>query len=138
MKIYQDFIKLETKRNFEYINITNEIERIVEKSGIKNGMVFVNALHNTASVIIQEDESTIHQDTKEITEELIPFDREYHHSYEGNVNATSHIKNQFLGNSNLAVPVKDSRLVLGTWQQIFFLELLEPRRRRVLVTVIGE
>ncbi len=138
MKFYRDVLELRTQKNFQYINITDKIEDVVIKSGIKDGMVFVNATHNTATVIIQEADSTIHGDTKEIIEELIPFDRKWRHSYEGNVNATSHIKNQLLGNSNLSIPVKDGRLVLGTWQQIHFLELLEPRRREVIVTVIGE
>ncbi len=138
MKVFQDSIELETRENFEYINITKKVQDIVERSKVKDGMVFVNSLHNTASVIIQENDPTIHEDTKMIAEELIPFEKDYKHSYEGNVNATAHIKNQFVGNSNLAIPIKNGKLVLGTWQQIFFLELLEPRRREVLVTVIGE
>jgi secondary thiamine-phosphate synthase enzyme len=138
MKFYRDTIELRTGKYFQYINITDKVEDIVSKSGIKDGMVFVNALHNTATVIIQEDDSTIHEDTKDIMEELTPLKREYRHSYEGNINATSHIRNQMLGNSNLAIPVEDGRLVLGTWQQIFFLEILEPRSRKVVVTVIGE
>jgi secondary thiamine-phosphate synthase enzyme len=138
MKFYRDTIELRTEKYFQYINITDRVQDIVSKSGIKDGMAFVNALHNTATVIIQEDDSTIHEDTKDIMEELTPLKREYRHSYEGNVNATSHIRNQMLGNSNLAIPVEDGKLVLGTWQQIFFLEILEPRSRKVIVTVIGE
>lgn len=138
MKFYRDVLELRTQGYFQYINITGKIQDIVNKSKIKEGMVFVNAGHNTATVIIQEDDSTIHEDTKEIVEELIPLDRKYRHSYEGNINATSHIKNQLLGNSNLTIPVKDGKLILGTWQQIHFLELLEPRRREVTVTIIGE
>lgn len=87
---------------------------------------------------MQEADSTIHEDTKEIITELIPMDRNYEHSYEGNANATSHIKNQMIGNSNLTVPVEDGKLSLGTWQQIFFLELLEPRRRKITITIMGE
>jgi len=138
MKFYRDYIELSTKGYFQYINITGKIQEIVNKSKIKDGIVFVNAAHNTATVIMQEDDSTIHEDTKEIITELIPMDRDYRHSYEGNVNATSHIKNQMIGNSNLTVPVEDGKLVLGTWQQIFFLELLEPRRRKITITIMGE
>ncbi len=138
MKFYRDVLELRTEKNFQYINITDRIEDVVKKSKIKEGMVFINATHNTATVIIQEADSTIHEDTKEIVEELIPFDRKWRHSYEGSVNATAHLKNQLIGNSNLSIPVKDGSLVIGTWQQIHFLELLEPRRRKVIVTVIGE
>lgn len=138
MKFYRDTIELKTQRNFQYINITNKVQDIVNKSKIKEGIVFVNATHNTATVILQEDDSTIHEDTKEIIEKLIPLNREYRHDYEGVINATSHIKNQIIGNSNLTIPVKDGKLLLGTWQNIFFLELLEPRSRRVVVTVIGD
>ena len=138
MKFYRGIIELKTERYFQYVNLTDRIQNVVNESGIKDGMVFVNALHNTASVIIQEDDSTIHEDTMDIMEELTPLKREYRHSYEGNVNATSHIRNQMLGNSNLTIPLKDGKLVLGTWQQVFFLELLEPRNGKVVVTVIGE
>jgi len=138
MKFHRGTIELKTQRNFQYINITDKVQEIVNKSKIKEGIVFVNAAHNTATVILQEADSSIHEDTKEIIEELIPFDRNYRHSYEGNVNAASHVKNQILGNSNLTIPVKNGELYLGTWQQVFFLELLEPRTREVIVTVIGE
>jgi secondary thiamine-phosphate synthase enzyme len=138
MKFYRGTIELKTQRNFQYINITDKVQDIVNKSKIKEGIVFVNCAHNTATVILQEADSSIHEDTKEIIEELIPLDKDYRHAYEGNVNATSHIKNQLLGNSNLTIPVKDGELFLGTWQQVFFLELLEPRMRKVIITVIGE
>jgi secondary thiamine-phosphate synthase enzyme len=138
MKFYRGTIELKTQRNFQYINITDKVQDIVNKSKIKEGIVFVNCAHNTATVILQEADSSIHEDTKEIIEELIPFDRNYRHSYEGNVNAASHVKNQILGNSNLTIPVNDGELFLGTWQQVFFLELLEPRMRKVIITIIGE
>lgn len=138
MKFYRDAIELKTQRNFQYINITDKLQEIVDKSKIKEGIIFVNAAHNTATVILQEADSSIHEDTKEIIEELVPFNRNYRHSYEGNINAASHLKNQLLGNSNLTIPVKGGTLYLGTWQQVFFLELLESRRREVIVTVIGE
>jgi secondary thiamine-phosphate synthase enzyme len=85
----------------------------------------------------KSDELTT-EEWKKIITELIPMNRDYEHSYEGNVNATSHIKNQMIGNSNLTIPVEGSRLSLGTWQQIFFLELLEPRRRKITITIMGE
>jgi secondary thiamine-phosphate synthase enzyme len=138
MKFYRDIIELKTQKYFQYINITDKVQDIVNKSKIKDGIVFVNVAHNTATVILQEADSSIHEDTKEIIEELIPLDKNYRHDYEGKVNATSHIKNQIMGNSNLTIPVKDGNLVLGTWQQVFFLELLESRKREITVTIMGE
>lgn len=138
MKFFRETIELNTKKSFQYINISDKVQDIVNKSKIKDGIVFVNTAHNTATVILQEADSSIHEDTKEIIEELIPLDRNYRHAYEGNLNATSHIKNQLIGNSNLTIPVKDGQLALGIWQQVFFLELLEPGRREITVTVIGE
>jgi len=138
MKFFKETIELDTKKNFQYINITEKVQDIVNKSKVKDGIVFVNCAHNTATVILQEADASIHEDTKEIIEELIPLNRNYRHSYEGNENATSHIKNQLLGNSNLTIPVKNGQLSLGTWQQVFFLELLEPRRREIIITIIGE
>jgi len=138
MKFHRDVLELKTQKYFQYINITERVQDIVDKSKIKEGIVFVNAAHNTATVIMQEQDSTIHEDTKDAIDDLISLDRDYRHAYEGNLNAASHIKNQIIGNSNLTIPVKDGKLVLGTWQQLFFLELLEPRRREVTVTIIGE
>jgi len=138
MKFFRDVIELGTQRYFQYINITDKIQNIVNKSKINDGMVFVNSAHNTATVIMQEADSTIHEDTKEIVDGLIPMNRKYKHSYEGNINATAHIKNQLIGNSNLTIPVKDGKLVLGTWQQVFFLELLESRNRKIIISIIGE
>jgi len=137
MRIFQETLELKTKRSFQYINITDRIQDIVNKSKIKQGMAFVNTPHNTATVIIQEDDPSIHEDTKLVVEDIVPLEREYLHSYEGNINATSHIKNQILGNSNLCIPIKDGKLMLGVWQQIFFVEFLEGRSRKVVITIMG-
>ncbi|MFH8108909.1 MAG: secondary thiamine-phosphate synthase enzyme YjbQ [Candidatus Aenigmatarchaeota archaeon] len=137
MKIFQKTISIKTKKTNEFIKITDEVEEIVEESEIKNGMVFVNALHNTAALIIQEYDESIHRDLIKFFEKILPLEEKYFHDYEGNINATAHIKSNLL-KTFLTIPIKEGKLFLGTWQDIFFVELFESRERKVFVTVIGD
>lgn len=137
MRIFRKSILIKTKRMNDFINITSEIEKVVNDSKIKNGIVFVNSLHNTAALIMQEDDSTIHRDLVNMFEKITPLKEKYEHDYEGNENATAHLKTNLL-TSNLTIPLADNKLVLGTWQQIFFIEFFRPRQREVIITVIGE
>ena len=137
MKIFYKEVEVKTERRNQFIRITEKIEKVVEESGIRKGVVLLSSPHNTATILIQEDDKSVHRDIIKILEKNVPLNEEYEHSYEGNENATAHIKCNLLGGS-LIVPVQNGKMMLGTWQDIFFLELFEPRRRRVLVTVIGE
>jgi secondary thiamine-phosphate synthase enzyme len=137
MKIFQKTLVLKTKGIHDFIKITENVQNVVKESKIKNGMVFINALHNTAALIIQEYDPTIHTDLIKILEKIVPLKEKYSHNYEGNENATAHIKSNLL-KTFLTIPLKDGELVLGTWQNIFFVELFESREREVLVTIIGE
>ena len=109
----------------------------MKESKIKNGMVFVNALHNTAALIIQEYDESIHKDLIKFFEKILPLKEKYFHDYEGNLNATAHIKSNLL-KTFLTIPLREGKLLLGTWQNIFFVEMFEARERIVSVTVIGE
>lgn len=137
MKIFQKTIKLRSKKANEFIKITDEVEKVVKESKIKDGMVFVNALHNTAALIIQEYDESIHKDLVKFFEKILPLNEKYFHDYEGNLNATAHIKSNLL-KTFLTIPLKEGKLLLGTWQNIFFVEMFEGREREVSVTVIGE
>ena len=137
MKVETDFIEVGSHRRGEYIDITHEVEKIVERSEVKNGIVCLHELHTTAALTIQENDRSIHEDTAEILDHLIPLHRNYRHDYEGNENATAHIKNQFFG-SNLTLPVINGKIALGTWQSIFLVELFEARKRRIAVCVMGD
>lgn len=137
MKVFQKSLPLRTKKLYDFVNITSGVQKAANKSKTKNGIVFVNSLHNTAAVIIQEADSTIHKDLINALEKLVPMDAKYAHDYEGNINATAHLKANLLG-SSISVPLENGKLVLGTWQQLFFVELFEPRQRKVFATVIGE
>jgi secondary thiamine-phosphate synthase enzyme len=137
MKIFQKTLVLKSKGINDFIKITDRVEDVAKESKIKNGMVFVNTLHNTAALIIQEYDPTIHMDLTKILEKIVPIKEKYSHDYEGNENATAHIKSNLL-KTFLTIPLKEGKPVLGTWQNIFFVELFESREREVLVTIIGE
>jgi len=137
MKVFQKIISVQTKQLNEFIKITDDVKKIVSESKIKNGMAFVNSLHNTAAVIIQENDSTIHRDLINTLGKIVPLKGKYEHDFEGNENATAHIKSNLLGTS-VTVPLENNKLLLGTWQDVFFIELFETREREIIVTVIGE
>jgi secondary thiamine-phosphate synthase enzyme len=137
MRVYQSEIKIKTRNVYDFIDITESVEKEVEKSKIKNGMIFLNSLHNTACLIIQENDETIFDDMKKFFDKILPLNEKYSHSYEGSVNATAHLKSNLLSQS-ITLPIKNGNLVLGTWQRIIFVELFEPRERTVFVTILGE
>jgi secondary thiamine-phosphate synthase enzyme len=137
MRVYQSEIKIKTKNAYDFIDITEGVEKEVEKSKIKNGMIFLNSLHNTACLIIQENDETIFEDMKKFFDKILPLNEKYSHSYEGSLNATAHLKSNLLSQL-ITLPIKNGNLVLGTWQRIIFVELFEPRERTVFVTILGE
>mgnify|MGYP000101677162 CR=1 FL=1 len=137
MKIYQNEIKLKTKCANDFLDITKEVEEEVRNSKVKNGMVFLNSLHNTACMVIQENDETIFEDMKKFFDRILPLSEKYSHNYEGSLNATAHLKSNLLSQS-VAIPIKDGKLVLGVWQRVIFIEFFEPRERTVFITIIGE
>ena len=137
MGIFRKSIKINTNGLNNFVNITENVIDVIKQSKIKNGMVFINSLHNTAALIMQEDDSTIHRDLVNTLENIVPLKGEYEHNYEGNENAAAHLKTNLLA-SNLTIPLENGKLVLGTWQQIFFIEFFEPREREIVVTIVGE
>jgi len=137
MKVFQKTIDVKTKGLNDFVLITSQIQKIVDETKISDGMVFANALHNTAALILQEDDPTIHSDLVNILEKEVPMNKKYLHNYESNENATAHLKSNLLGTS-VTIPLKNGELVLGTWQDVFLVELFEPRERKIVVTIIGE
>lgn len=138
MKVYTRIIRLSTNKRFELIDITHEVERIVEESGVKNGIVLVFAPHATAAIIANEHESGLIEDIltkiKELTE---PGSTKWRHNIIDD-NAHAHIGSALIG-ADKVFPIIDGRLVRGTWQNIFLVEMDGPRtRRHVVVTVLGE
>lgn len=139
MKSYRKelWFKVPTRRAL--INITRQVREALEESGIQEGLCLVNAMHITASVFINDDESGLHQDYEDWLEELAPHApiEQYRHNRTGEDNADAHLKRQVMGREIL-VAVTQGRLDFGPWEQIFYGEFDGRRRKRVLVKIIGE
>ncbi len=135
--IYTRELRFSTDGEIDLVDITSEVERVVEESGIKNGQVLVFVPGATGAIVTIEHESGLLEDFKRALRELIPKGAGYLHDRIDD-NAHSHLRATLLGASE-CFPVVDGRLVRGTWQQIFFVELdVRPRHRRVIVQVVGE
>jgi len=139
MKVFQEEIRFKTKREADIVDISDDVRGVVERSGIRNGVAHVFAIGSTAAITTMEYEPGLKEDLPNALERIAPRDAEYkHHLRWGDYNGHSHVRASILGPS-LSVPVKDGDLVLGTWQQIIFVELdVRARNRRVLVTIMGE
>ncbi len=137
MPVYHDEIIISTSKRFELIDITDRVEEIVEKSGIRNGICLVFAPHATAAIVANEHEWGLLQDILNRIKELFPPDKGWLHNRIDD-NAHAHVGSAIIG-ADRVFPVINGRLVRGTWQNIFVVEMDGPRsRRRIIVTVIGE
>jgi len=139
MKSLTEYLWFNTPHRRDYINITDTVEELVRKSGVKEGLCLVNAMHITASVFINDDEPGLIEDFDEFLEELAPHEpvSKYHHNRTGEDNADAHIKRQIMGR-DVVVAITNGKLDLGPWEQIFYGEFDGRRRKRVLVKIIGE
>ncbi len=138
MESYRKELWFQTRKRREYLNITPQIEECLKESGIKEGLCLVNAMHITASVFINDDESGLHADFEKWLEKLAP--EKPHNQYNHNGaedNADAHLKRQIMGRE-VVVAVTDGKLDFGPWEQIFYGEFDGMRRKRVLVKIIGE
>ena len=139
MKSLTEYLWFETKNRRDYINITDEVEKIVKRSGVKEGLCLVNAMHITASVYINDAESGLIQDYDEWLEKLAPHEpvSQYRHNLTGEDNGDAHLKRQIMGRE-VVIAITNGKLDLGPWEQIYYGEFDGMRRKRVLVKVIGE
>ena len=140
MKTLTEEIWMEVPQRRAIVSLHEEVERLVAESGVREGMVLVNAMHITASVFINDNESGLHRDYDKWLEELAPFDasqQRYHHNRTGEDNADAHHKRQIMGRE-VVVAITEGRLHLGPWEHIFYYEFDGRRRKRVLVKIIGE
>jgi secondary thiamine-phosphate synthase enzyme len=138
MKSFRKELWFNTENRVEFINITDEVENCIKESGIKEGFALCNAMHITASVFINDDESGLHHDFETWLEKLAPHDpvSKYNHNV-AEENADGHMKRQIMGRE-VVVAVTGGRLDFGPWEQIFYGEFDGKRRKRVLVKIIGE
>jgi secondary thiamine-phosphate synthase enzyme len=139
MKSYTKYLTFNTRSRREYINITNTIETLVKKSGIKEGLCLVNAMHITASIFVNDNENGLIKDFDDFLEELAPHEPtdHYRHNSTGEDNGDAHIKRTIMGRE-CVVAVTNGRLDFGPWEQIFYGEFDGMRPKRVLVKIIGE
>ena len=138
MKSYRKELWFDTSKRRELINITHEVQNEIDLSGIKEGLVLVNAMHITASVFINDDESGLHQDYEKWLEGLAPekpYSQYKHNTYEDNADA--HLKRTIMGRE-VVVAVTKGKLDFGPWERIFYGEFDGKRKKRVLVKIIGE
>jgi secondary thiamine-phosphate synthase enzyme len=139
MKSFAEYLVFNTERRLELLNITSQVEELVQKSSIREGLCLVNAMHITASVFINDDESGLHADFEEWLEGLAPHEpvSKYRHNRTGEDNADAHLKRTIMGRE-VVVAITGGRLDFGPWEQIFYGEFDGRRRKRVLVKIIGE
>jgi len=139
MKSLTEYLWFNTQTKRAYINITPQIEDLVKKSRVKEGLCLVNAMHITASVFINDDEDGLRKDFDQWLEKLAPHGpvSGYAHNLTGEDNADAHIKRQLMGREVVAA-ITDGKLDFGPWEQIFYGEFDGMRRKRVLVKIIGE
>jgi secondary thiamine-phosphate synthase enzyme len=140
MKSHTEYLTLNIPSKMAFQNITPQVQAAVNKSGVKEGLVLVNAMHITASVFINDDERGLHHDFGVWLEQLAPFNPDpnhYHHNRTGEDNADAHMKRQVMGRE-VVVAVTEGRLDFGPWESIFYGEFDGRRRKRVLVKIIGE
>jgi secondary thiamine-phosphate synthase enzyme len=139
MKSLTEHLWFEVPKRRGFINITDTVEELVRKSGVREGLCLVNAMHITASVFINDAESGLLQDYEDWLEELAPHEptSQYRHNNTGEDNADAHLKRQVMGRE-VVVAITNGKLDFGPWEQIFYGEFDGRRRKRVLVKVIGE
>ncbi|MCG9967007.1 secondary thiamine-phosphate synthase enzyme YjbQ [Pelotomaculum terephthalicicum JT] len=137
MKSSTEYLTFNTRKHREYINITGPVEDVVKKSGVKEGLVLVSAMHITAGVWVNDDEPGILSDIDEWLEKLAPFREDYRHHRTGETNGDSHLKNLLVG-CQVTLPVTNGKLDLGPWQQVFYAEFDGRRNKRLVIKVIGE
>ncbi|MBI5637059.1 MAG: YjbQ family protein [Nitrospinae bacterium] len=137
MKAATEYFFFNTSRKREYIDITDKVEAVLKKSGIKEGMILVSAMHITAGVYVNDAEDGLIQDMDAWLEKLAPFNIDYLHHRTGETNGDAHLKS-LLVHHQVIVPVTDGRLDFGPWQRVFYAEFDGQRKKKVIVKVMGE
>ena len=139
MKSLTEYLTFNVQSRRGFVNITTDVRKIIQKSGVKEGICLVNAMHITASVFINDDESGLHQDYERWLEDLAPHEpiSKYEHNKTGEDNADAHLKRQIMGRE-VVIAITNGQLDFGPWEQIFYGEFDGRRSKRVLVKIIGE
>jgi secondary thiamine-phosphate synthase enzyme len=131
------YLWFDTKRHREFINITDEVDQFVARSGVKEGFALISAMHITAGVYVNDAESGLISDIEEWLEKLAPYRKDYRHHATGESNGDAHLKSLLI-HHEVIVPVTEGKLDLGPWQQIYYAEFDGQRRKRVIFKILGE
>jgi len=138
MKSHTEYLWMNTSERYEIVNITSQVEAAIKKSGIKEGLCLVNAMHITASVFINDNESGLHEDFLKWVEKLAPYGVDkYQHNLTGEDNGDAHLKRTIMGRE-VVVAITAGKLDFGPWEKIFYGEFDGQRKKRVLIKIIGE
>jgi secondary thiamine-phosphate synthase enzyme len=139
MKVKTDYLTFNTKKRIDFINITQEVRKVIKESQIREGLCLVNAMHISASIFINDNESGLHYDFENWLEKLAPHDpiEYYRHNDTGEDNADAHLKRQIMGRE-VVVAITNGNLDFGPWEQIFYGEFDGQRSKKILIKVIGE
>lgn len=138
MKSHTEHLVLNTKERVELVNLTPDVERILAKSGVQEGLCLVNAMHITASVFINDEEKGLKEDFKQWLEDLVPEDvTKYRHNLTGEDNGYAHLRRTIMGRE-VVVAVTKGKLDFGPWEQIFYGEFDGQRPKRILIKIIGK
>jgi len=137
MKSFTEYLYFQTEKRREYHNITPKVQDALSKSGVQEGMVLVSAMHITAGVWVNDDESGIISDIDEMIDTIAPFGKNYRHHRTGEDNGDAHLKS-ILVHNQVVLAITDGKLDLGPWQQVFYAEFDGRRRKRAIIKIIGE
>ena len=137
MRIHNDYMTVQTRDKREFLNITPNIKAAVEKSGIREGVVFVSSLHSNSALFINDEEAGLLLDITEWSNRVAPFGPNYHHSARSESNAGAHLQSLLL-NHQAFVSLADGKLELGPWQNVIYAELDGQRPKRILIKILGE
>jgi len=137
MKIFTEYITFHTQKRIEFIPITNQINDIIKRSRITEGLVLINPMHITAAVFVNDNEEGLHEDFLQFLNRIVPRKGVYQHHLTGEDNAYAHIWRTLMGHQ-VTLAITHSRLDLGPWEEIFYAEFDGQRKKRVLVKIIGE
>ncbi len=137
MRVHNDYMTVQTRQKREFMNITPNVKFAMEKSGIRDGIVLVSALHGNAAVFVNDEEPGLLQDVDAWLEKLAPPRGDYRHDRKFESNASAHLQS-LLMHHQVLVPISDAKLELGPWQQVIYADLDGQRPKRILIKVMGE
>jgi len=137
MKFKTEYLTMNTRKHREYVNITDQVERVVAEADIADGMVLVSAMHITAGVFVNDAESGLLADIDDWLERLAPYRDDYRHHRTGETNGDSHLKNLLI-HHEVILPITAGRLDLGPWQQVYYAEFDGQRPKRLIIKAMGE